>query len=255
MTASSLFDLSGKTAIVTGGASGIGQAVALGLAASGANVAIADLNIDSANAMVPRILGLGRQALGVGVDVTQPDQVRSLLGTTRSTLGDIDILVNAAGINIRGDSAQIGDDAIDAVLQVNLMGVLHCCRIVGAHMVERGSGSIVNISSVMGSLAAPRILAYVISKGGVTQLTRALGVEWATTGVRVNAVGPGYCRTPLINQVMDDPDWLARVIQRTPMGRLAEPEEIVGPVLFLASGAASYVTATVLFADGGYTAS
>jgi NAD(P)-dependent dehydrogenase (short-subunit alcohol dehydrogenase family) len=255
MTASSLFDLSGKNAIVTGGASGIGRAVAMGLAASGADVAIADLNLESGNAVAARILGLSRRALAVPADVTQPDQVRRLLDTARSALGDIDILINAAGINIRGDSATIDDDAIDRVLRVNLMGVLHCCRVIGGHMVERGSGSIVNISSIMGSLAAPRILAYVTSKGGVTQLTRALGVEWATAGVRVNAVGPGYCRTPLINQVMDDPAWLARVVQRTPMGRLAEPEEIVGPVLFLASNAASYVTGTVLFADGGYTAS
>jgi gluconate 5-dehydrogenase len=255
VTASSLFDLGGKSAIVTGGASGIGQAVALGLAASGANVVIADLNLESARDVVPRLHGLGRRGLALGVDVTQPDQVASLLETSRAELGDIDILVNAAGINIRGDSAKIGADAIDRVLQVNLMGVLHCCRIIGAHMVERGSGSIVNISSIMGSLAAPRILAYVTSKGGVSQLTRALGVEWATRGVRVNAVGPGYCRTPLISQVIDDPEWLARVVQRTPMGRLAEPDEIVGPVLFLASQAASYVTGTVLFADGGYTAS
>ena len=255
MTASALFDLSGKTAIVTGGASGIGQAVALGLAASGADVVIADLNADSARAMVPRVLGLGRRALAFAVDVTQPDQVAGLLESSRAALGDIDILVNAAGINLRGDSVDISDDAINRVLQVNLMGVLHCCRLIGAHMVERGSGSIVNISSIMGSLAAPRILAYVTAKGGVTQLTRALGVEWATSGVRVNAVGPGYCRTPLIHQVMDDPAWLGRVVQRTPMGRLAEPEEIVGPVLFLASNAASYVTGTVLFADGGYTAS
>jgi NAD(P)-dependent dehydrogenase (short-subunit alcohol dehydrogenase family) len=254
MTASAFFDLSGKTAIVTGGASGIGQAVALGLAVSGADIVIADLNIDGASDVATRILGLSRLAISVNVDVTQPDQVRHLLDSARSKLGDIDILVNAAGINIRGDSATIDDQSIEQVLRVNLMGVLHCCRIIGGHMVERGSGSIINVSSIMGSLAAPRILAYVTSKGGVTQLTRALGVEWATTGVRVNAVGPGYCRTPLINQVMDDPDWLARVVQRTPMGRLAEPEEIVGPVLFLASSAASYVTGTVLFADGGYTA-
>jgi len=254
VSASALFDLSGKTAIVTGGASGIGQAVALGLAASGADVVIADLNKASAEAMVPRIAGLGRRAYSISMDVTQPKQVADLLEESRVQLGDIDILVNAAGINVRGDSVDISDDAINQVLQVNLMGVLHCCRVIGAHMVERGSGSIVNISSIMGSLAAPRILAYVTSKGGVTQLTRALGVEWATSGVRVNAVGPGYCRTPLINQVMDDPAWLARVEQRTPMGRLAEPQEIVGPVLFLVSDAASYVTGTVLFVDGGYTA-
>ncbi len=255
MSASALFDLSGKTAIVTGGASGIGQAVALGLAVSGANVVIADLNKANAEAMVPRIVGLGRRAHSISMDVTRPKQVADLLEESRAQFGDIDILVNAAGINVRGDSVDISDDAINQVLQVNLMGVLHCCRVIGAHMVERGSGSIVNISSIMGSLAGPRILAYVTSKGGVTQLTRALGVEWATSGVRVNAVGPGYCRTPLINQVMDDPAWLARVEQRTPMGRLAEPQEIVGPVLFLVSDAASYVTGTVLFVDGGYTAS
>jgi NAD(P)-dependent dehydrogenase (short-subunit alcohol dehydrogenase family) len=254
MTASSLFDLSGKVAIVTGGASGIGRAVALGLAASGADVVIADLNVEPANDVATRILGLSRRSLAIAMDVTQTEQVRRVLDSARPALGDIDILVNAAGINIRGDSAIIDDQAIEQVLRVNLMGVLHCCRIIGGHMVERGSGSIINVSSIMGSLAAPCILAYVTSKGGVTQLTRALGVEWATTGVRVNAVGPGYCRTPLINQVVGDPAWLARVVQRTPMGRLAEPEETVGPVLFLASSAASYVTGTVLFADGGYTA-
>lgn len=254
MSASALFDLTGRRAIVTGGGSGIGRAIALGFAASGASVAIADLHLESATAAADQIHGLGRSALAIQADVSEPEQVNQVLNTTVAELGGVDILVNAAGINIRRPALELSDDEIERVLRVNLMGVLHCCRGIGRHMVERGAGSIVNLSSIMGAISAPRSLAYITSKGGVTQLTRALGVEWATTGVRVNAVGPGYCRTPLLDQVLQDAAWVTRIEQRTPMGRLASPEEIVGPVLFLASDAASYVTGTVLYVDGGYTA-
>ena len=255
MAAHSLFDLQGKRAVVTGAASGIGRAISLGIAMSGARVVLADRNGPALEPVVSAIRELDREVHSVAVDVTSSGEVNDLADFTNRTLEGVDILVNAAGMNIRQLALDMSDEDLDRVLDVNLGGVLRCCRAFGRVMVSQQSGSIVNLSSIMGSVAAPRGLAYITSKGGVTQLTRALAVEWAPFNVRVNAIAPGYCRTPLIDQIVQDDAWRQRIEQRTPLGRLAEPEEIVGPALFLASAASSYVTGSVLTVDGGYTAS
>jgi NAD(P)-dependent dehydrogenase (short-subunit alcohol dehydrogenase family) len=255
MNASPLFDLAGRRAVVTGAASGIGRATALALARSGADLLLADLNEDALAEPAREVATLGRRAVAMRVDVSREEDAAAMAARAADELGGVDILVNAAGMNVRRRPVlEFSAEEIELVLRVNLVGIFHTCRAVGRLMVEQRSGSIVNVSSVMDQVAAPNRAAYVASKGGVRQLTRALAVEWAPYGVRVNAVGPGYCRTPLIGQILEDPAWVARLEAGTPLGRLAEPEEIAAPIVFLASDWASYVTGTVLYADGGYTA-
>ena len=255
MTASSPFDLAGRRAVVTGAASGIGRATALALARAGADLLLADLNENALAEPAREVAGLGRRAVAMRVDVSREEDARAMASRAADELGGVDILVNAAGMNGRRRPVlEFSTEEIELVLRVNLVGIFHTCRAVGRLMVEQRSGSIVNVSSVMDQVAAPNRAAYVASKGGVRQLTRALAIEWAPYGVRVNAVGPGYCRTPLIGQILEDPAWVARLEAGTPLGRLAEPEEIAAPIVFLASDWASYVTGTILYADGGYTA-
>jgi NAD(P)-dependent dehydrogenase (short-subunit alcohol dehydrogenase family) len=255
MTANSPFNLAGRRAVVTGAASGIGRATALALARSGADLLLADLNEAALAEPARELAGLGRRTMAMRVDVSREEDAEAMAARAADELGGVDILVNAAGMNVRRRPVlEFSTEEIDLVLRVNLLGIFHTCRAIGRLMVEQRSGSIVNVSSVMDQVAAPNRAAYVASKGGVRQLTRALAVEWAPYGVRVNAVGPGYCRTPLIGQILEDPAWVARLEASTPLGRLAEPEEIAAPIVFLASDWASYVTGTVLYADGGYTA-
>lgn len=254
MGSSSLFDLTDRRAVITGAASGIGRAAALGLVEAGVQVLVADLNVEGLRSVCAEMGEAGSKAHAMRLDVTSQQDIDQLAEVAKERMGGADILINAAGTNIRGPALEVSDGEIEKVLTVNLTGVLRCCRAVGRLMVEQRKGSIINLSSIMGTVANTGILAYVTSKGGVSQLTRALAVEWAPYNVRVNAVGPGYCRTPFIEPILRDAAAVARIEARTPMGRLAEPDEIVGPILFLASDAASYVTGTVLFVDGGYTA-
>lgn len=255
MPAGPLFDLAGRRAIVTGAASGIGRATALALARAGADLLVGDLNEEGLAELAREVAERGRRAVPMRIDVSRDEDAGAMAARAVDELGGVDILVNAAGMNVRRRPVlEFSTEEIERVLDVNLLGVFHACRAVGRLMVERRAGSIVNVSSVMDCVAAPHRAAYVASKGGVRQLTRALAVEWAPAGVRVNAVGPGYVRTPLLAQILRDPAWVARLEAGTPLGRLAEPEEIAAPILFLASDAASYVTGTVLYVDGGYTA-
>lgn len=255
MASGNHFDLTGHRAIVTGAASGIGRATSLGLARAGVDVLLADVDEIGMASVADGVAALGRRAVTMRVDVTHEADADAMAQRAVVELGGVDILVNAAGINVRGPILERETSELERILAVNLHGVLHCCRAVGRLMVEQRAGSIVNLSSIMGTITGPRGVVYATSKGGVSQLTRGLAVEWAPYGVRVNAVGPGYCRTPLIDEILQDAAWVSRIEARTPMGRLAEPEEIVGPILFLASDAASYVTGAVLYVDGGYTAS
>ncbi|MBI3458160.1 MAG: SDR family oxidoreductase [Candidatus Rokubacteria bacterium] len=239
---------------MTGAASGIGQATSLSLAACGVDLVLADIDEDGLADLATRLRKSGCRAHSIPIDVTRAADVERMATAAVAELGGADILVNSAGTAVRGPLLDLEVADIEHVLRVNLVGLLYSCRAIGRLMVAQQSGTIVNVSSIMDTIAAPNRAPYIASKGGVSQLTRALAVEWAPYRVRVNAVSPGYCRTPLTAPALRDPLVAQRIEARIPMKRLAEPEEIAAAILFLASEAASYITGAVLYVDGGYTA-
>jgi NAD(P)-dependent dehydrogenase (short-subunit alcohol dehydrogenase family) len=252
-----LFDLTDRVAVVTGAARGLGRALAHGLAEHGARVVVCDINVDGANATAESIQNAGGMVTSAHVDVTDAATCDVLLRHATSTFGRVDVLVNDAAIDIVESFENISDDAWRRVVDVDLKGVMHMSRAVVRHMLERGGGgSIINISSIASAIAIPGLGAYSAAKGGVNQLTRVMALELAAKGIRVNAVAPGYLENVMegLGAEHAKPETERRIESRTPMRRRARLQELVGPVVFLASDAASYVTGAVLFVDGGYTA-
>lgn len=253
---SSLFDLTGRVAIVTGGGQGIGREIVRTLANAGAHVAIAEFNPQTAEDAAQEVKGLGRQSLAVQTDVRDHDSVEAMVAAVLAKFGKIDILVNNAGIALNVPSETCTVEEWNRILGVNLYGVIWCCTAVGRHMLERKSGAIVNIASMSGSIVnKPQPQAgYNVSKAGVIMLTKSLAAEWATRGVRVNSVSPGYIGTELLNKGLKEyPDWGKVWFEMTPQGRLGKPSDVANAVLYLASDAAEYATGTDLIIDGGYT--
>jgi NAD(P)-dependent dehydrogenase (short-subunit alcohol dehydrogenase family) len=249
----SLFDLKGKTALVTGAASGLGRAIAIGLAAHGADVVTADLNLAGAEATAGVIRDLGRRTGAIAVDVRDWDQVAAMVEQAASTLGSIEIAFNVPGINVRKPALEITPEEFRSVIDVNLIGVFHCAKAIGAHMVARGGGRMVNIASMMGHIGGQNSAPYTASKHAVVGLTKVLALEWAGAGVRVNALCPGFARSALTAPWLANSDLVAWREEQTPLGRIADPWEMVGPSLFMVSDASHFMTGASLIVDGGWT--
>jgi NAD(P)-dependent dehydrogenase (short-subunit alcohol dehydrogenase family) len=252
-----LFDLSGRKALITGAGRGIGREIARTLAAAGADVAIAELDPATAEEAAAEIRSLGRRSVAVQCNVRDPASVNTAVAQTLEHFGQIDILVNNAGIARWTKAEETADDDWLDVIDVNLNGVFWGCRAVASHMLARGSGVIVNIASMSGSIVnkpQPQT-AYNVSKAGVIMLTKSLAAEWAKRGVRVNSVSPGYIATEMTRRAVDTySEWAAIWNEMTPVGRMGEPADVAHAVWYLASDASRYATGTDLIVDGGYTA-
>ena len=247
------FSLQGKVAVVTGGSRGIGQAIALGIARAGADVVVTSRKLPDLEKVAEEIKGLGRKSLAVAAHVGRMEEIDNLVSKVKEEFGRIDILVNNAATNPAMDSAlDVSERAWDSIMNLNLKGLFFLSQAVARVMKEQGGGRIVNIASVAG--ITPDILpVYSISKAGVIMVTKVMASEWAKYNIRVNTVAPGMTRTRFSEALWSNPDILQGAMFRTPMGRIAEPEEMVGAVIYLASDASSYVTGQVIAVDGGTT--
>jgi NAD(P)-dependent dehydrogenase (short-subunit alcohol dehydrogenase family) len=247
--------LKNKTALVIGGTSGIGLALAKGLAIAGADVVTTGRRGDLVRAATQEIQALGRRSLEVTCDVTDESTIQRLLQATREALGHVHILVNCAGQTKRTPTLDVSDAEWNSIFETNLNGTLRACRVIGRHMVERGYGRIINIASLSSFVALYEVAAYSASKAAVASLTKSLAIEWARHNVCVNAIAPGVFRTDLNSTLLDGTERGKEFLLRTPMRRFGKVEELVGAAVFLASDAASFVTGHTLVVDGGFLAS
>jgi NAD(P)-dependent dehydrogenase (short-subunit alcohol dehydrogenase family) len=250
--AASWFDLGGRVALVTGGGRGLGHAMARALAEAGADLAIASRTPADLEKVAEDLRRLGRDVLPVAADVADEASVRAMAERVLAHFGRIDILVNNAGIEGQGAVIEMDAAAWDRVMHVNLRGPMLCCKHVGPHMLGRRRGKVINVASVLATRVARFMSPYSASKAGLVQLTRTLALEWIRSNVQVNAICPGYFLTPMNEEFFRTPAG-DKLRSRLPIGRLGEPREIEGAVVFLASDASSYVTGTTLYVDGGHS--
>ena len=247
------FDLTGKVAIVTGGAGGIGYALSTGLAQAGADVVVTSRTVEKLKPVAEQIKAMGKKALAVPSDVSDEKSVQAMVDRVMNEFGHIDILVNAAGINIRNTAEGFPIADFKKVMDFNVTGTFLCSQVVASKaMIQQKSGKIINLSSVRGRFAPPAGgAAYAPSKGAVDSLTRTLAIEWAKYNIFVNAIAPTVVHTELTQAVIDNKALAASVLSRIPLNRFGEPEDMIGPVVFLASDASNFVTGQILYVDGG----
>jgi NAD(P)-dependent dehydrogenase (short-subunit alcohol dehydrogenase family) len=252
---SRLLGLEGKVAVVTGGTSGIGRALSLGLAEAGADVIATARRQQQVDETASAIEAIGRHTLRLASDVCDRVSLERVRDATIGRFGKVDILINCAGRIKRTPTLTMPEDEWTAILDTNLTGTLRACQVFGKHLLDRGYGRIVNIASLNSFVALNEVAAYAASKAGVASLTRSLAVEWSKRGVTVNAIAPGVFRTELNAQLLDSTPRGQELLMRTPMGRFGKTEELVGAAIFLASDGASFVTGQTLVVDGGFLAS
>ena len=246
----SMFDLMDRTALIVGAGSGIGEASAHGLAAFGARVVCADMDAEAAEDTAGEIRSEQREAEALQLDMTDPGSVRAAV----ESVGVPDVLVSTPSVNVRKPVLEITDDEFDKVVELNLKGTFRLIRDFGRGMAGRGSGSIIAFSSIRGQVVEPGQGIYAATKAGTVQMLRALASEVGPRGVRVNAIAPGIVETPLTAQIKNSPDWYDSYAAKSILGRWAQPQEMVGMVVYLASEASSYVTGSFMLVDGGWTA-
>lgn len=249
------FDLTGKTVLVTGASRGIGRAIAQGLAGAGADVALAARGEDTLSAVRGEVEARGRKAVVLPTDVTDPAAVRRMVDDAVADLGHLDVLVNnAGGTSFMVPFTELRFAGWEKAMRLNVDSIVHACQAIGPHLLERRSGSVINVASVAGLGGTPALAPYGASKAAVISLTRSLAMEWGHAGVRVNALCPGWTATDLNRVLWENETTSAAMMARVPLGRWGRAEEMVGPALFLASDASSYVTGHALVVDGGISA-
>jgi 2-dehydro-3-deoxy-D-gluconate 5-dehydrogenase len=249
-----LFSLQGKVAIVTGAAQGIGREIALGFAQYGADIVAIDLTDEKLLTLKNEIEAQKRRCLVLKIDLLHGDQIDRMVETTVKEMGKIDILANIAGVNVHKAAEEMTEKDWDFVLDINLKALFFCCQAVGKVMLRQGSGRIINMSSSFGVVGFGGRTAYAASKAAVSNLTKTLALEWSAKGVNVNAIAPGPVWTEARHQLFSNPEFYADLLKKVPINRTAKPVEIVGPAIFLASEASSFVTGETLLVDGGFCA-
>jgi NAD(P)-dependent dehydrogenase (short-subunit alcohol dehydrogenase family) len=249
-----IFSLKNYVSVVTGGASGLGEAIALGLATFGSDIVLFDMSIEGLERVKKRVEAIGVRCDYYKVDVTDWEEILEARDDIVEKYKKIDVLVNSAGINIRKPVLELKPEEFRKVVDVDLTGTFLCCKAFGEIMTKQKSGSVVNMASINAHIAMERQAGYASSKGGIVQLTKVLALEWAKYNVRVNALSPAHHKTPLVEQMVSDTEWYEDMVSRIPLGRFGEAYEIIGPAVFLASKASSFMTGSSLLTDGGWTA-
>jgi gluconate 5-dehydrogenase len=247
------FDIRGKVALVTGASKGLGKAMAMGLAKAGADLALCARDLDELEKSRAEAGSHGVTARIYRMDVLARASIRETVDAIVRDFGRVDILVNNAGVNVRKPVTQLAEEEWDLVLDTNLKGYFLVAQAVAPHMIQRGKGKVINIASILGTVALDNQVAYASSKGGIVQMTKVMAIEWAKHNVNVNAIGPTYFETPLVAALRDDPERFRFINERTPMGRWGQPEELEGTLIFLASQASDFITGQTIYVDGGWT--